>query len=86
MFTQTAPTNGSIIEAHYRTDQTDATHAIVYFWGTVQYEADGQMQTNAISRDNPESLPMVFQDGQWYIDTITMVQRAQQQSGTSQAQ
>jgi hypothetical protein len=85
LFTQGMPENGAILEANYRTDQTDATHAIVYFWGTVEYEVSGQKQTESITEAEAQPLPMVLQDGQWYIDINTMMQQVQQQSsGTTQ--
>jgi hypothetical protein len=79
LFTQGMPENGGIIEAHYRTEQTDATHAIVYFWGTVEYEVGGQKQSETITEAEAQPLPMVLQDGQWYIDINTMMQQVQQQ-------
>lgn len=62
------PPNGKIDEIHYRTDETDATHVIVYYWGTVEYQQDGQTQKQTIPENQPESLPLVKQDGQWYLD------------------
>jgi hypothetical protein len=89
MFTSDMPQGGDVVEANFRTEMTDATHALVYFWGTLQFDVNGQPQTESITEAEAQPVPFVYQDGQWYIDIATMFAQAQQQvqqqsSGTTQ--
>jgi hypothetical protein len=87
LFTQGMTEGATLTETHYRTEQVDATHANVYFWGTLEIEVNGQKQTETLTEAEAQALPMVKKDGQWYIDMDAMMQRMQQQmqqsSGTS---
>jgi hypothetical protein len=58
-------TGAKIEEVHYRTDQTDDTHVTVYYWGVITLP-DGQQQT--LTEDQPQAMPLVKQDGQWFFD------------------
>ncbi len=68
-----------IIEVHYSTDETDADHVTVNYWGIIQ-TPDGQQTT--VTEDAPESIPLVRQDGQWYFDLSSAASQAQGQATT----
>jgi hypothetical protein len=57
-----------IIEAHYRTDEIDPDHVVVYYWGTFQTTEEGEVKTETIGEAEAQGLPMVREDGQWYFD------------------
>lgn len=63
-------TGGSVIEAHYRTEQgKDADHVTVYGWWTIEYvDESGNRVTEAMSEEEANPLPMVKKDGRWYLD------------------
>jgi hypothetical protein len=72
--------NATIDEAHYKQDDTDATHVVVYFWGTIE-TPDGQKQS--ITEDQAQSIPLMQQDGQWYIDFAAEAQSQQSSQGST---
>lgn len=71
---------GKVDEVHYQVDQADADHATVTFWGTIEIVENGQMIPQTITQDQAQPLPMVRQDGQWYVDFSSIMQ-SQTQSG-----
>lgn len=73
----------NVVEAHYRTEQTDADHITVYYWGTVEYTVNGQTQTQTTTEAEAIPIQLVRRDGNWYIDISGQAQtQTQTQTGT----
>jgi hypothetical protein len=73
-------TNAKIDEVHYKTDETDADHVTVYFWGVLEMP-DGSQQT--ITEDQAQPIQLMKQDGQWVFDTSAASANSQAQSQTT---
>jgi hypothetical protein len=64
--TPSGPRN--IVEVSYRTEETDSSHVIVYYWGTFEYTENGETVSDTITEADAQGFPMVLQDGKWYLD------------------
>jgi hypothetical protein len=63
-----AQTIGNIKEIYYRTEVIDEDRVIVYFWGTFEYEQDGEVYDEVIGEDEATPVNMKRIDGTWYLD------------------
>jgi hypothetical protein len=59
---------GRVKEIHYRTDVMDQDHVVVYFWGTFEYEQDGEVWEEVIGEDEASPIPLKRVGGTWYLD------------------
>lgn len=62
---------GKAKEIYYRTDVIDEDHVVVYFWGTYEYEQDGEVREETISEENASPVPLMREGGVWYLDLGT---------------
>jgi len=62
--------DGNIVDIHYKTKQTDSTHVIVSYWGTIEYvdPESGEKKSESMTEEEASLLPLVKDGGNWYID------------------
>lgn len=59
---------GKVKEIHYRTEVMDQDHVVVYFWGTFEYEQDGEILEEKIPEDEASVIPFKRIGSSWYLD------------------
>lgn len=67
----------NIVEVNYRTEETDDTHVIVYYWGTFEMTENGEAITDTITEAEAQGFPMVLQDGKWYLDVSAQIPQSE---------
>ncbi len=70
-----AYTGTNLVEIFYKTTSQGADRAKVYYWGTLQYQENGETETQVFTEKDAEAgglvFPVVKNNGRWYWDLET---------------
>lgn len=65
-------TGALLVQVYYKTESTGTDRAKVFYWGTLQYQENGETKTQAYTEKDAETdglvFPVVKISGRWYWD------------------